>query len=220
MQRTTYFPSLLILLGVCSLDVRAALPLVEVVEWNSFRDHCRQLLHTLEKTHSPLPAETVRRLQTILDSTPDNPAAASAAVQKMLDARCLVGININAESRVKAGRGQGTSKLQMDRPTLVLVKVYNEGGVTHALRVHGSELIRGDKRDPIRWLEAELVTERPFTAELTGRRLEYRVLRLTAHQAGKREATFQFDVGQGTQDLGFRAEVPVLFSIGKAESPR
>jgi hypothetical protein len=36
---------------------------------------------------------------------------------------------------------------------------------------------------------------------------------LTALEAGKREATLNFDVGQGTQDLGFRAEVPILFHV-------
>ena len=35
-------------------------------------------------------------------------------------------------------------------------------------------------------------------------------------QAGKREAVISFDVGQGTQDLGFRSEVPVLFDIRPA----
>src|SRR5262249_51702278 len=32
-------------------------------------------------------------------------------------------------------------------------------------------------------------------------------------EAGKREVVLGFDVGQGTQDLGFRAEVPILFTI-------
>ncbi len=35
-------------------------------------------------------------------------------------------------------------------------------------------------------------------------------------EAGQREATIVFDIGQGTQDLGFRSEVPVLFSIKPA----
>jgi hypothetical protein len=41
------------------------------------------------------------------------------------------------------------------------------------------------------------------------------LLRLKALEAGKREATLKFDAGQGTQDLGFRAEVPVLFTVRK-----
>ena len=35
--------------------------------------------------------------------------------------------------------------------------------------------------------------------------------------AGKREATVGFDIGQGTQDLGFRAEVPILFTVRPAK---
>jgi hypothetical protein len=42
------------------------------------------------------------------------------------------------------------------------------------------------------------------------------ILRLRSSEAGKREATLQFDVGQGTQDLGFRAEVPILFTVRPA----
>ncbi len=100
------------------------------------------------------------------------------------------------------------------KPSLVLLKIHNDGGVTHALRLYGPELVRQGEEDAGRWLEAVLVTE-PFAPELTGQRLEYRLLRLIPRQPGKREATFQFDVGQGTQDLGFRAEVPILFSVSK-----
>ena len=32
-----------------------------------------------------------------------------------------------------------------------------------------------------------------------------------------REATLRFDVGQGSQDLGFRGEVPVLFTVATGE---
>ena len=198
-----------------SIDARPTLPVIEEIEWAPFRDHCRQLLQTLGKTASLLPAETVRQLTTLLEGNSADPAAASAAVQKLLDSHCLIAVDINAESRVKAARGPAAVQLHHDSPTLVLLKVHNEGGVTHALRLYGPELIRRDESDAERWLEAVLVTKTPCTPELTGRRLEYRLLRLTPRQSGKREATFQFDVGQGTQDLGFRAEVPILFSVRK-----
>jgi hypothetical protein len=125
----------------------------------------------------------------------------------------LIAVSINAESRVKAARGPAAVHLHQNQPALVLLKIHNDGGVTHALRLYGLEFIRSGERGPGRWLEATLLTEAPFAPELTGRRLEYRLLRLTARESGKREATFQFDVGQGTQDLGFRAEVPILFSV-------
>lgn len=197
------------LFAALAVQGQTALPIVEEVEGMPFREHCRQLLQAVNKPGSPLPAKTVRELTALLDRKPVD----VTAVQKLLDAHCLIGVNINAESRVKAARGPAKVELLQDRPALVLVKVHNEGGVTHALRLHGPEFLRDDERAAGCWLVATLVTERPFAAELTGRRLEYRLLRLTARESGKREATFQFDVGQGTQDLGFRAEVPILFSV-------
>jgi len=219
MHRTFLFPLMLILLTAHRVDAQTALPLVEGVEWGPFRDHCRQLLQSLDKSESPLPANTVRKLKALLERAPDDPVAASAAVQKMLDAHCLMCININAESRVKAARGPAEIQLRQNQPALVLLKIHNEGGVTHALRLYGPELVRQGEEGAGRWLEAVLMTK-PFALELTGQRLEYRLLRLTPRQPGKREATFQFDVGQGTQDLGFRAEVPILFSVRKAAPPR
>jgi hypothetical protein len=220
MHRTFLLPPILILFVVLRTDAQTTTPpLVEEVEWRPFRDHCRQLLRALDKAASPLPAKTVRQLKTILERDPDDPAAASTAVQKLLDAHCLITVNINAESRVKAARGPAEIQLHQNKLSLVLLKVHNEGGVTHALRLYGPEIVRGGEDDAGRWLEAVLATEAPFGPELTGRRLEYRLLRLTPRQSGKREATFQFDVGQGTQDLGFRAEAPILFSVRKAEPP-
>ena len=43
-----------------------------------------------------------------------------------------------------------------------------------------------------------------------------RIALIYSSEAGRREATLTFDVGQGTQDLGFRAEVPVLFTVRPA----
>jgi hypothetical protein len=103
-----------------------------------------------------------------------------------------------------------------DRATFVLVKVHNEAHVTHALAVDSEQAIAAGKKGPGRWVEAAVVNGSPFPKTLTGERLEYRVLRLTARQPGKREATLAFDAGQGTQDLGFRAEVPILFTIAPA----
>lgn len=216
MPRTLQIAPILMVFAVLGAEAKAALPVVEEVEWAPFRDHCRQLLQALDKSGSPLPAKTVRQLKTLLDRRPDDPQAASSAVQKLLDAHCLIGVNINPESRVKAARGPADIPLHQDRPTVVLLKVHNEGGVTHTLRLRGPEIIRDGEGGKDRWLETSLVSSAPFTPELNGRPVEYRLLRLTPRQSGKREATFQFDVGQGTQDLGFRAEVPILFLVHKA----
>jgi hypothetical protein len=185
----------------------------EGAEWRPLREHCRDLLKGLDALKAPLPPETARALAALLEKEPRDAEAASAAVQKLLDPHCLLGVSINAESRVKVERGPAAATLVEGRPAVVLVKVHNEGGVTHALAVSGPQLRTADTRAEGRWLEAAVVNDAPFGRRLSGRRLEYRVLRLTAHEGGKREATLQFDVGQGTQDLGFRGEVPVLFTV-------
>lgn len=217
MPRSLLLSPILMVILVLNAGAASSLPVVEKFEWMPFRDHCRQLIQALEKAGFPLPAKTVRELTTLLDRRPDDPGEASAAVQKLLDSHCLLGVSINPESRVKAARGPASVVLRQDRPALALIKVHNEGGVTHALRLYGPELIGAEERGGDRWLEAKLVASAPLAAELTGRRVEYRLLRLTPRQSGKREATFQFDVGQGTQDLGFRAEVPILFTVRKAD---
>ena len=154
-------------------------------------------------------------MKALLESKPGAPGLAVAAVQKLLDPHCLVMVHINPESRVKAARGPRRAELVRDRAVLVLVKVHNEAGVTHGLSVSSEQAVVAGKKDAGRWLEAAIV-KAPFPEGLTGRRLEYRVLRLTPRQAGKREATLCFDVGQGTQDLGFCAETPILFAVSPA----
>jgi len=48
--------------------------------------------------------------------------------------------------------------------------------------------------------------------------LEYRIIQLYSRDAGKRDAKLSFDVGQGTQDLGFRNEVSLLFDCQPAQN--
>jgi hypothetical protein len=197
------------------LAARAAgqdLPAVEDAAWGPLRDHCRQLIRALEAHKQPLPADTAGALQALLGQEPKDPQAAALAMQKLLDPHCLLGVSINPESRVKAARGPAAAELGRDEDRLALVKIHNDAGVTHALTVRGPGLVAGGPGTG-RWLEAGFVTEAPFGKKLSGARVEYRLLRLRAREAGKREATFQLDVGQGTQDLGFRAEVPVLFTV-------
>jgi hypothetical protein len=67
-----------------------------------------------------------------------------------------------------------------------------------------------------RFLQVEMFTARPMTSTLSGLKVEYALALVYSSEAGKREATIAFDVGQGTQDLGFRAELPVLFDVKPA----
>jgi hypothetical protein len=206
------------LLSVCLFAGPAAaqsLSVIEEADWDALRVHGRQLVKNLQALDI-LPADTVKALQPLLEQKkPDDPRQAVRAVQKLLDAHCLIAVTINPQSRVKAARGPRKAELLLDQPTSLLIKVHNDGGVTHPLAADSPQRLTSGKkdRDPDRWLELTVRNDRLFTASLSGDKVEYRVLKLTARQAGKREATIAFDVGQGTQDLGFRAEVPILFTV-------
>jgi hypothetical protein len=188
------------------------LALVGDADWTQMREEAGRVIKALDALKSPLPADTVRSLKALLDSKPEDEPEAVRAVQRLLDAHCLLGVSINPESRVKAARGGARAELIRGRLAHVLVKVHNDGGVTAPLAVEGEQLL-GEKAEAGRWLKAEVLDREPLRRKLSGRKVQYVILALTAGEAGKREATLRFDVGQGTQDLGFRAEVPVLFTI-------
>ncbi len=67
-----------------------------------------------------------------------------------------------------------------------------------------------------RWLDVATLDGQPLNKALSGLKLEYRLLDLYSRDVGRREAKLLFDVGQGTQDLGFRNEVNMLFNCEPA----
>ncbi|MFT3881844.1 MAG: acetylxylan esterase [Gemmatales bacterium] len=133
-------------------------------------------------------------------------------IQKQLDPIVAAVVTINPESRVKVMRGPYPIKHQLGWPTPVLVKVINEGGVTARIHVQGT----GDKSTSVRFYEDAVpgVVTNPLTNKLSGQSVEYQVMLLRSLATNQREITLTFDVGQATQDLGFRAELPVLLTPG------
>ena len=67
-----------------------------------------------------------------------------------------------------------------------------------------------------RWMDVSVYGDRPLNRALSGLALEYRVIQVYSRDRGPREARITFDVGQGTQDLGFRSDVDVLFTCEPA----
>jgi len=193
--------------GDCrSVLAQATLAVVEEVPFDGLRERCEQLMKSLEAAQAPLPVEVEKELKALLREGAKEPGVAAEKIQKLLDARCLCGITINPESRVKTARGALAAELVRDKPTVVLIKVHNDAGVTAPLKISGPQV--REAKDDKGWLAVTVLE-----SKLSGSKLEYAVVRLTGQESGKREATLRFDVGQGTQDLGFRAEVPILFSV-------
>jgi len=202
---------------------------VRGVELQPLKAQVERVVQALDLLGSPLGKEQLALLEKAWSApTADD---ASAQVQAALDPLCLVVVNINPESRVKVATGAAPAQLIQQGWRIFPVKVHNEAGVTAALRVSSPNAAPLYKRstgkpDPEvtvkptdvgdRWLDVSSYESQPLNKTLSGLALEYRIVELYSRDVGRREAKLMFDVGQGTQDLGFRNEANILFRCAPA----
>jgi hypothetical protein len=130
------------------------------------------------------------------------------AVRNALSDHILLEVWINPESRVKVARGKGSAELVVEKSRVFLVEIVNDAGAVAEMRVRVAS-----GADTPGLFAAEFVKTRTVSDRLAGLTLQYLLVAVRCREAGRREATFTLDAGQGTQDLGFRSEVPVLFRI-------
>jgi hypothetical protein len=131
-------------------------------------------------------------------------------IHKALEPHVLFVLNINPESRVKVARGKAMAELAAGKSLAFLVRVDNTTGTAPLLRVGVDE---GIPADMLSGVTARIHADKDTPAKLTGATVDYRLVCIEAKTPGRREALFRFDVGQGTQDVGFRGEVAVLFKV-------
>jgi hypothetical protein len=221
--------------GVCGLILatavlrpQAADPLpVVAVQAQPLAAQAARVADALAYVGAPLAAAD-REALTAAAGRPD----AAAAIQAILDKYCLLDVHINPESRVHVAPGAARADLVERGWRTFLVKVRNEAGVTAPLRVSSPQGRpvsargpRGFSMDPRpaqtitaadvsdRWLDLATFDKPPMTPALSGLEVEYRIVQLYSRDAGKREASIAADVGQGSQDIGFRNDTPILFTI-------
>jgi hypothetical protein len=188
------------------------------VEGQPLAANAARLMQALEFLGTPLPAEITKPLPAAIK------ARDARKIQELLDPQVLVVVTLNPESRVKAARGPATPTLQQGGFTPVLLKVINDSTVKKTLRISSPQagpIYSGGragnlKASPDHFLDVEVFAGPPMTANLSGLKVEYALALISSSEAGKREATLGFDVGQGSQDLGFRGEVPILFDVRPA----
>jgi len=219
------FPVLFATLLAISCGYLQADDLIFKVEAQPLRAQVNRLTEALAMVGCPLSERQIDRIQELETEQAD---VYVTEIQQLLDELVIANVHINPESRVKASAGSAKPTLDQNGWTVFLVKVHNEAGITPALQVSSpsSEPIfirsRGEKApDPTRissqdledrWLELGTYDKQPLTPTLSGLALEYRILAIYSTAVGQREASLVFDVGQGTQDLGFRSQLPILFS--------
>lgn len=151
-------------------------------------------------------------------------------IQQILDPYCIAFIDINPESRVKVESGPAKAQLTQNGWTSFLVKVKNDAGSTPVLQVespnaispvhtasdahivHQEHVITKGQVDN-RFLEAQMYTQKPLQPNLTGFKLEYAVVQLYTKDRDQRQVELGFNVGQGSQDIGFRNTTHILFDV-------
>jgi hypothetical protein len=160
---------------------------------------------------------------------------AVAQLQRVLDPYVLATVRINPESRVSVQQGAARPELVQGGIRLFLVKVLNEAHVTAPLAVASPNIgrvfipTRGAPEPPKvltdahvreRWADITVSTDPPMRPRLSGLGIEYVILQVYSRDAGHRSATISFNVGQGTQDIGFRNDIEVLFKAVPAHPVR
>lgn len=199
------------------------LPLVSAVAAQPVSVHAKQMIEALDFTGAPLQPSERLALEEALKQ--DESAKLVAGVQAVLDKLCLLSVNINPESRVKVAPGPAKPILVEQGWSQFLVKVHNEAGVTAELKVsspQAGDVYRNQYPEPKnkisqaeirdRWCEVKMFNGRPMRESLSGLELEYRIIQIYSRDSGKRAANISFDVGQGTQDVGFRSETSIVFN--------
>lgn len=207
------------------------LPVVPV-EGQPLAANVERLIESLEYLGHPMQPELVKQLQEA------GTQRDAHSVQRLLDQHVLLLVSLNPEVRVKVQRGPAQAVLQQGGFAPVIVKVINDSTVTRELKINSpqagavysgaaisilkrqaqTELNDNQnlRNSPNRFLELEMFHSPPMTAQLSGLPVEYAIALIYSHESGQREATIEFDVGAGTQDIGFRGQVPILFDVQPA----
>jgi hypothetical protein len=187
--------------------------------------HVRQLEEAMTYLGQPFKPADLRRIHEAI-ANPDE-AAAVHAIESILDPYALLMVDINPESRVKVEEGTASAELVEAGTRLFLVKVVNNAQVRAPLVVaspnSGDVYVRSNgnpapkiqlspQESKERWANISLYQRPPMRPRLSGLALEYAILEVYSRDSGQRSAKISFNVGQGSQDIGFRNDVTVLFT--------
>jgi hypothetical protein len=228
--------SIVAITSTCIVLVTVAALLVaaqSAVPLQPFAQQIRQVETTLAYLGQPLAQSDREAINQAMANHEEGTAIAQ--LQQILDKYALAIVDINPESRVKVEPGPAKPELVEAGTRIFLVKVINKAGVTARLQAESAnalpvyvrsdsspeppkKIAPADVRD--RWMTLELYDKNPMRGRLSGLPLEYQILQIYSRDKGQRSATISFDVGQGTQDVGFRNEMTTYFTALPARSLR
>src|SRR5262245_33350672 len=99
----------IVLLSLTPWAAAEELPLIKGVEAQPLKAQVRRLAEALDYLGEPLSATEKAAVEKAVANM--NAEEAVEQIQKVLDPRCLAGVNINPESRVKVARGPAKAEL-------------------------------------------------------------------------------------------------------------
>lgn len=198
-------------------------------ELQPFVFQTKRLLEALDFLGTPISAADKTLIATAVNK---NDETTIEAIIEVLDKYALFAVEINPESRVKVAQSAAKPELWENGWRTFLVKINNQAGVTAELKAESPQAkavfgVRGDgfngfpkgtpapvtkKEISDRWLDLSLYKKQPMKPHLSGLETEYFIIQLYSRDVGKRAARFAFNVGQATQDIGFRNETDILFN--------
>jgi hypothetical protein len=132
----------------------------------------------------------------------------SQELETAVEPLVLLQVQISPEGRVKVQRGPVAADLIVNQPRKFLIRIENASGGQQLLTPRST--YSGGVQNPF---ELEIPKIEDLAPSLQGLPVEYRLIRITARKTGKRELTLGLEAGQGTQDIGFRGETAVMFTI-------
>ncbi len=157
------------------------LPIVDDVEFQPLAAQAKRIIDALDLLGQPLALDEKASLERAVNSAGGESAVRN--IQHVLDKRCLVGVEINAESRVKSMQGSARPRLVQNGWSVFLVKVHNQAGVTASLVAESPNASPLYKRstggaepkasirpaDVVqRWADIVMFSDRPLTKSLSG----------------------------------------------------
>lgn len=202
----------------------APLEVISGIERQPLTSQVARLIEALRHIGSPLPEADIKALEAAMAQSSDTGAAEE--IQRILNAHCLLDLHINPEARVKIARGPAPAELVQEGWRAFLVRVRNEPRLTAALEAESENAEptfstkNANAITPAdiahRWMDVSLFNERPLNKELSGLPLEYRIIEIFSRDAGDREGHIAINAGHGTQDIGFRNDIHILFHAAAA----
>jgi hypothetical protein len=190
----------------------------------------RRVIDALAWLGEPFSADALQPFREAEQSA--DPAAIVAAIEGLFGGRCLVEVRINPEGRVSLERGGADARLVEQGWRAFIVKVSNEAGTTARLVMESPQarpvyrpatgnamappsVLPADVAD--RWLALEMFDDKPLEPRLSGLPIEYRIVTLYSRDRGRREAQVGATAGSGSEDIGFRNRVAVLFHVDPSD---